>query len=68
MNINITDLSNELFNKLVEDLPYGDEDNTAVAQAVKEFVLEHPDRIHDFIGGEILGEKEIVENPWQNPK
>lgn len=60
---NITDLANQLFDKLVEDLPYADEDNTSVAQAVKEFILEHPDRIHDFLGGELLEEKEIEENP-----
>jgi hypothetical protein len=55
---NITDLSSQLFDKLVEDLPYGDEDNATVAQAVKEFILEHPSRIHDFIGGILEDDEE----------
>jgi hypothetical protein len=47
MTISNIDQIEKLYEKLVADLPYDDE-NTVVAQAVKEFLLEHPDRISDF--------------------
>jgi hypothetical protein len=52
--LNITDTTNSLYEKLVSDLPFTEEDNSALAQIVKEFLMEHPDRIHDLIGGELI--------------
>ena len=50
MKPNIQDQTNNLYNKLVEELPYDTDDNAVIAEAVKDFLLEHPDRIHDFLG------------------
>ena len=56
MNMNITDTTNALYEKLMDKLPFAEEDNSALAQMVKEFLLEHPDRVHDLIGGELIEE------------
>jgi hypothetical protein len=55
MKLNIQDSTEVIYDKLLNTLPYDDDQNALVADSIREHLLEHPNKIPDFIENFELG-------------
>lgn len=49
MKPNIQDSTESIYEKLLNTLPYDDDQNALMADTIKEHLLEHPNKIPEFI-------------------